>query len=197
MPVEVWAVICSRVLLSDGQPESIMPTLVQSYTRSRRFVVASAVRFVVAIAAGVASFVLVVHVWWLFTSSNNKGKIEGKWSLVEVDGLGTHSFLAGIGGGDPDRGPSPGDFLRERLGEWKDVPILEFGKDMELELFGSSRSGRCGTYSLGTGNDVTLKLGRSKDHVVKVVINGHKLTMTERHPTDVHRSFTMYFKKVE
>jgi hypothetical protein len=74
---------------------------------------------------------------------------------------------------------------------------MEFGKDMKLgyivdvEFPGVPRSFTIdGTYSLGAGNGVTLKLNE-KDHVVKVDIDGDKLTMTDR------LGITIYFKKVE
>jgi hypothetical protein len=160
--------------------------LVRPYRRSR---------LVVAAAAGVVLAVLLVAAWWVFTSSsNNKGKIEGKWSLLTAEGAGRDSFLAKFAAMAGARA-SPGDWLRSG----QVVLILEFGKDMKLgclikftnpDLSTGMTNPLPGTYSRGAGNDVTLKLF-GKDYVVKVTIDGDKLTMT------ASDGFTMYFKKVE
>lgn len=101
--------------------------------------------------------------------SNNKGKIEGtKWSSVASTVKGT---------------PIPEGFLR-----------LEFGSDGSLVYSAGPKTFK-GTYSLGSGDNVTLKLtedlaGR-KNHVEKVSISGDRLTMTDSDGT------AMTFKKMK
>src|SRR5262245_7602137 len=87
--------------------------------------------------------------------SNNKGKIEGtKWISIASTVKGT-SVPAGT--------------LK-----------LEFGSDGTLVYNAGPQTFR-GTYSLGSGNTITLKLDRelagSKTHVQKVVIEDDRLTM--------------------
>ena len=103
--------------------------------------------------------------------SSNKGKIEGtKWSSLAGTVKG-QAFPDGIVG-------------------------LEFGNDMKL-VYKIGPMTYTGTYSLGMGSNVTLKLDQElpgtgrKDHVEKVTIDGDKLTMTDSDGT------TLSFRKVQ
>jgi hypothetical protein len=96
-------------------------------------------------------------------ASNNKGKIEGtKWSSQAANVKG-QSVPAG-------------------------ALTLEFGSDGSLVYKAGPQTFK-GTYSLGMGDSVTLKLDRElagrKNHVEKVVINGDRLTMTDSDGTQL------------
>ncbi len=95
--------------------------------------------------------------------SNNKGKIEGtKWSSVASTVKG-RSVPAG-------------------------ALQLEFRSDGNLVYRAGSQS-YTGTYSLGTGDTVTLNLNQElagrKTHVEKVVIRGDYLTMIDSDGTEL------------
>jgi hypothetical protein len=90
-------------------------------------------------------------------SSSNKGKIEGtKWSSLE-------STIKGQ--------KIPAGTLR-----------LDFGANNSL-VYDTAMGKFTGTYSLGMGDRVTLKLDRElagfKNHVERVSIVGDRLTMTD------------------
>ena len=113
--------------------------------------------------------VLVVPTLMAFDDpSPNKGKIEGKWSSVASTVKGQ---------------AVPEGFLK-----------LEFGKDGSL-VYSAGPITFKGTYSLGKGDSVTLKLDKElagrKTHVEKVTIKGDRLTMTDSDGTG------MTFKKVK
>jgi hypothetical protein len=96
-------------------------------------------------------------------SSNNKGKIEGtKWSSQATTVKG-QSFPAG-------------------------AFQLEFGSDNRL-AYRAGPVTLTGTYSLGSGNNVTFnldqELGGRKTHVEKISISGDTLTMTDSDGTEV------------
>ena len=103
---------------------------------------------------------LVLSVMILFAcgcSSKNKGKIEGtKWTSQA-------STVKGL--------PVPAGFLQ-----------LDFGADKSL-TYRIGPQTLSGTYSLGAGDTVTLRLSQElagrKDHVEKVSISGDRLTMTD------------------
>ena len=100
--------------------------------------------------------------------SNNKGKIEGKWSSIASTVKGQ---------------AVPEGLLK-----------LEFGTDGSL-VYSTGPITFKGTYSLGMGDSVTLKLDKElagrKTHVEKVSISGDRLTMTDSDGT------AMTFKKVK
>jgi hypothetical protein len=188
-----------------------MPFLVRPYRRSR---------LVIASAAGIPLTVLLVAAWWVFNASLNKGKIEGKWSMFKTEGQLVRqgqfedSILVEL---LRRQGLSQEDAeYHIQKGVWGGVGVLslEFGKDMKLRFTvetdlppfpipgtdppifhggGRQSSSIAGTYSLGARKDVMLKfdVGKYKDHVVKVAIDGDELTMTESN------GIRMYFKKVE
>jgi hypothetical protein len=94
--------------------------------------------------------------------SNNKGKIEGtKWSslatTMNVKNQGMQTIPAG-------------------------ALTLEFSSDYKL-VYRAGPMTMTGTYSLGMGDYVTLKLDKELDgrktHTEKVVISGDRLTMTD------------------
>jgi hypothetical protein len=100
--------------------------------------------------------------------SNNKGKIEGKWSSIASTVKGK---------------AVPEGFL-----------TLEFGTDGSL-VYAAGPITFKGTYSLGMGDNVTLKLDKElagrKNHTEKVSISGDRLTMTDSDGT------ALTFKKVK
>jgi len=96
-------------------------------------------------------------------SSNNKGKLEGtKWSSLAttVNGM-----------------PVPAGTLK-----------LEFGADKSL-VYRTSIGTFNGTYSLGMGDNVTLKLDRDlagrRNHTEKITVNGDRLAMRDSDGTSV------------
>src|SRR5204863_54825 len=91
------------------------------------------------------------------TKSDNKGKIEGtKWTSIA-------STIKGQA--------IPAGALK-----------LDFGADGKL-IYNAGPNTFTGTYSLGMGDHVTLKLDQElqgrKSHTEKVQIDGEKLTMTD------------------
>ncbi len=96
-------------------------------------------------------------------SSSNKGKIEGtKWTSLATTVKGN---------------ALPAGALK-----------LEFGQDGSLVYKGGPQT-YTGTYSLGMGPTVTLKLNQDlagrKNHAEKIIINGDQLTMTDSDGTQV------------
>jgi hypothetical protein len=102
------------------------------------------------------------------TESNNKGKIEGKWSSV-ASKIKDQNIPAGT--------------LK-----------LEFTKDGKL-TYETPLGTYTGTYELGAGDKVTLKLDKelagTKTHEESVVVKDDKLTMTDKDGT------AMTFEKVK
>jgi hypothetical protein len=101
-------------------------------------------------------------------SSKNKGKIEeAKWS----------SLATNVNGKQVDAGALQ----------------LEFASNGNL-TYRIGPLSYTGTYSLGTGDNVTFKfaqnLGDRKEHVEKLTVNGEQMTMTDSDGT------TVTFKKI-
>jgi hypothetical protein len=113
--------------------------------------------------AGTLRLVLLAALLLAAGCSSNKGKIEGtKWSSQDANVKG-QALPAG-------------------------ALTLEFGSDGSLVYKAGPQTFK-GTYSLGMGDNVTLKLDQElagrKNHVEKVVINGDRLTMTDSDGTQL------------
>jgi hypothetical protein len=113
--------------------------------------------------AGTLRLVLLAALLLAAGCSSNKGKIEGtKWSSQAANVKG-QALPAG-------------------------ALTLEFGSDGSLVYKAGPQTFK-GTYSLGMGDNVTLKLDQElagrKNHVEKVVINGDRLTMTDSDGTQL------------